>query len=389
MIKKSDFNFELPEANIAKFPLGNRDKSKILIHQNGDSQYDVFENIGKYIAPDTLLVLNNAKVIPARLYFKRESGATIEVLLLEPVLPASYEESFNATASCTWKCIIGNSKKWKDDESIFLAENPSVISARLINRADRIVELNWDDGSSFSSLLDTIGELPLPPYLNRKTAESDYQTYQTVFAKNAGSVAAPTAGLHFTDIVFEGLIEKGIRSTEVTLHVGAGTFLPVKADNVEDHEMHRENFEISKDAIKALLQNTKRITIGTTSLRVLESLYWLGVQLREGNESLLVMKMEPYEIESTLTYEDSLSEILKYMENLKIYILFASTEIMILPHYKPKSIIGLITNFHLPKSTLLMLVSSVVGETWREMYKDALAHEFRFLSYGDSSLLYL
>ncbi|MDB9883007.1 S-adenosylmethionine:tRNA ribosyltransferase-isomerase [Bacteroidia bacterium] len=389
MIKKSDFNFELPEANIAKFPLENRDESKLLIHHNGDSQYDVFENIGKHIAPDTMLVLNNAKVIPARLYFKRESGATIEVLLLEPVSPASYEGSFNATASCRWKCIIGNSKKWKDDESIFLAENPSVISARLINRIDRIVELNWDDGSSFSSLLDTIGELPLPPYLNRKTAESDYQTYQTVFAKNAGSVAAPTAGLHFTDSVFRSLIESGIRITEVTLHVGAGTFLPVKADNVEDHEMHREHFEISKDAIEALLQNTKRITIGTTSLRVLESLYWLGVQLSKGNESLLVMKMEPYEIESTLTYEDSLTEILKYMENLQLSILLASTEIMILPHYKPRSIIGLITNFHLPESTLLMLVSSVVGETWREMYKDALAHDFRFLSYGDSSLLYL
>ncbi|PCJ65496.1 MAG: tRNA preQ1(34) S-adenosylmethionine ribosyltransferase-isomerase QueA [Bacteroidetes bacterium] len=388
MIKRSDFDFDLPEDNIAKYPLENRDASKLLVHRNGSSQFDNFSQIADYLDSDTLLVMNNAKVIPARLYFNRESGAAIEVLLLEPVSPGSYEESFNTVQSCQWKCIIGNSKKWREDEIIYLSENANLINARLINRENRIVELQWNDGDTFTGLLDRIGELPLPPYLNRDTEAADKQTYQTVFAKNKGSVAAPTAGLHFTAGVFEDLMKKGVNTTEVTLHVGAGTFLPVKADNVVDHDMHREHFEITLNVLNQLITAPKRITVGTTSLRVLESLYWIGVQLSKNDVSLLVNKLEPYEVQASLTYSEALTEVKNFMINSNLDKLHAATEILILPHYKLKSIVGLITNFHLPESTLLMLISSVVGNDWKEIYQEALTHNFRFLSYGDSSLLF-
>mgnify|MGYP000448147919 CR=1 FL=1 len=389
MIKRSDFDFELSEDSIAKYPLSKRDDSKLLVHKAGVNNYDTFRNIDEHIDSDTLLVMNNAKVIPARLYFKRETGALIEVLLLEPVLPGSYEESFNSRTNCQWKCIIGNSKKWKDKETIFLSDNPDLIQARLVDRGERTVELFWKNGETFTNLLDRIGELPLPPYLNRDTEENDTNNYQTVFAKNAGSVAAPTAGLHFTPEVFTKLNEKGVSTAEVTLHVGAGTFLPVKEDNVLDHDMHREHFEITLETLDILIKNPKRITVGTTSLRVLESLYWLGVQISNGETSMLVKKLEPYETTAELSYEDALKAIRVFMVGGKLTTLLAATEILILPHYKPKSIAGLITNFHLPESTLLMLIASVVGDKWKSIYTEALDRDFRFLSYGDSSLLFL
>ena len=388
MIKKSDFFFELADEQIAKYPLAERDQSKLLVQRKGKTIHSAFSAIGDYLDKNTLLVMNNAKVIPARLYFKRESGAAIEVLLLEPSLPANYEEAFNTKAKCRWKCIIGNSKKWKDEEYIQLADNPTLLSAKLIDRQERIVELSWESGQSFTDLLDTIGELPLPPYLNRATEESDTDTYQTVFAKNAGSVAAPTAGLHFTANVFSGLREKGVELEEVTLHVGAGTFLPVKEDNVVDHDMHREHFEITIATLDTLIAKPTRVCVGTTSMRVLESMYWLGIQLSKGNTSLLVHKLEPYETQSDLSYEESLSMVRDYMNINVIQVLQAATEILILPHYKPRSIIGLITNFHLPESTLLMLIASVVGDSWRQIYEEAKRKGYRFLSYGDSSLLF-
>ncbi len=388
MIKKSDFFFELADEQIAKYPLAERDQSKLLVQRKGKTIHSAFSAIGDYLDKNTLLVMNNAKVIPARLYFKRESGAAIEVLLLEPSLPANYEEAFNTKAKCRWKCIIGNSKKWKDEEYIQLADNPTLLSAKLIDRQERIVELSWESGQSFTDLLDTIGELPLPPYLNRATEESDTDTYQTVFAKNAGSVAAPTAGLHFTANVFSGLREKGVELEEVTLHVGAGTFLPVKEDNVVDHDMHREHFEITIATLDTLIAKPTRVCVGTTSMRVLESMYWLGIQLSKGNTSLLVHKLEPYETQSDLSYEESLSVVRDYMNTNVIQVLQAATEILILPHYKPRSIIGLITNFHLPESTLLMLIASVVGDSWRQIYEEAKRKGYRFLSYGDSSLLF-
>ena len=388
MIKKSDFNFDLPEANIAKYPLSSRDDSRLLVYRDGKSEYDSFKNIKKYLPANSLVVMNNAKVIPARLYFKRVSGAIIEILLLEPYSPASYEESFNSTSTCTWKCIIGNSKKWKDNEVIHLANNPETISAMLIDRGERIVELSWSSKESFTDLLDSIGELPLPPYLNRATEANDALTYQTVFAKKSGSVAAPTAGLHFTPAVFDSMIQKGIETSELTLHVGAGTFLPVKADNVEDHEMHREYFEVTLHSLNQIINNKVRVAVGTTSLRVLESLYWIGVQFANNKNGLLVTKMEPYEVTSTLSYEESMEHIKTYMKTTGIVTLQASTEIMILPHYVPRSVTALITNFHLPESTLLMLIASVVGDSWKAIYTEALQNYFRFLSYGDSSLLF-
>ena len=388
-IRKSDFDFNLPETAIAKYPLANRDESKLLIYKNGKSSVDSFTNLPSYLKENDLVIMNNAKVIPARLYFERETGAAIEVLLLEPVEPSNYDLSFRATATCTWKCIIGNSKKWKDNEEIFLAENAELISAKLVDRKERIVQLNWQSGLAFNDLLDTIGELPLPPYLNRETEEKDYTTYQTVFAQNEGSVAAPTAGLHFTKATFEALKNKGIKTEEVTQHVGAGTFLPVKEDNVLDHAMHREHFEITKAALKEIRLAPRRIAVGTTSLRVLESLYWIGLRLKNRNADLMVKKLEPYETSAHLSYEEALGQIEEYLESEGKSTLFAATEIMILPHYKLKSISALITNFHLPESTLLMLISSVVGDKWKEIYRYAIENNFRFLSYGDSSILFL
>ncbi|MDG2454601.1 MAG: S-adenosylmethionine:tRNA ribosyltransferase-isomerase [Bacteroidia bacterium] len=389
MIKKSDFNFKLDEERIAKYPLERRDESKLLVYKDAVFSHHVFKNIGKTLGSDTLIVRNNAKVIPARLYFKRATGALIEVLLLEPIQPSNYERAFAATSSCQWKCIIGNSKKWKVDELIALVGNDELVQAKLVSRQDRVVELSWQNGKAFTDLLDEIGELPLPPYLNRDTEVADKQTYQTVFARNSGSVAAPTAGLHFTSEVLSLLEGKGIATAEVTLHVGAGTFLPVKADNVVDHDMHREYFEVSKDELLCLMAKDKRIAVGTTSLRVLESLYWIGRQLSQGDSNLLVHKLEPYEVETSLSYVESLQHIVRYMDIEGLSTLQGATEILILPHYTPRSIDALITNFHLPESTLLMLIASVVGDEWKEIYAEAMRNDYRFLSYGDCSLLFV
>ena len=389
MIKRSDFNFELDDHSIAKYPLKNRQDSKLLVHKNGENAICQFSDVVDHLDGDTLLVMNNARVIPARLYFKRETGALIEVLLLEPIVPSSYEKSFSSTKSCQWKCIIGNSKKWKDDEAVFFHNDKTLLQARLIDRSSRIVELSWSNGEAFTDLIERIGELPLPPYLNRATEASDANTYQTVFAKRDGSVAAPTAGLHFTAEVFEKLDSRGVQRSEVTLHVGAGTFLPVKADNVEDHDMHCEHFEIELDVVLQLMKSPKRVCVGTTSLRVLESLYWIGVRLSNGYTSLAVDKLEPYETETSLSYVESLKFIVDYLQSKGLSTMQASTSILILPHYKVRSIEALITNFHLPESTLLMLISSVVGDAWRDIYQTAIDSDFRFLSYGDSSLLWL
>lgn len=386
-LSKTEFHFDLSEDRIAKYPLEIRDKSKLLFYSDYKISHHRFKEISQLLDDDHLLVMNNAKVIPARLYFKRATGAIIEVLLLEPALPSSYEEIFNARQKCQWKCIVGNLKKWKDEEEVHLAEHEEMLKARLIDRDAKVVELSWSEGHTFNAILDKVGELPLPPYLNRDTELTDNDTYQTVFAKEAGSVAAPTAGLHFTEDVFENLASRGIKSEEITLHVGAGTFLPVKAENVLDHEMHVEHFEVSRSAIESLKKNSKRIAVGTTTLRVLESLYWIGCQLSEGDNSLFVKKLEPYETDHEIPYHIALGSILDYMINEDIEKLFAATEILILPSYKIRSIAGLITNFHLPESTLLMLIASIVGEEWKKLYQEALDNDYRFLSYGDSSLL--
>ena len=388
LVRKSDFFFELNEDKIAKYPLEKRDLSKLLCFKDGKITHHQFTDISSILPNDALLIMNNAKVIPARLYFRRKTGALIEVFLLEPVLPGSYEKSFASTQTCQWKCMIGNSKKWREGEFLDLSIQPGLIQAQLISKNDRIVELSWTNKEPFTDVLQKIGELPLPPYLNRKTEDSDASTYQTIFAKNEGSVAAPTAGLHFTNNILNELDTKGVTIEEVTLHVGAGTFLPVKEDDVLNHEMHREHFEVTLDTINSLINYDKRIAVGTTSLRVLESLYWIGVQLNQGNESFFVAKLEPYEKKPELTYKESLLAIQSYMQLHKKMNIKAATEILILPHYSLKSIDGLITNFHLPESTLLMLIASVVGEKWEQIYETAKTENYRFLSYGDSSILF-
>lgn len=385
---KSDFFFELSEDQIAKYPLEKRDQSKLLRFKDGQITHHQFADISSIIPHDSILVMNNAKVIPARLYFRRATGALIEVLLLEPFLPSSYEKSFASNRSCQWKCMIGNIKKWKEGEYLDLSNQSELIRAKLINKLDRIIELTWTNEQTFTEIIQKIGELPLPPYLNRKTEYSDRSSYQTVFAKNEGSVAAPTAGLHFTENILEDLENRGIKIEEVTLHVGAGTFLPIKEENVINHEMHREHFEVNLDTINTLINYEKRFAVGTTSLRVLESLYWIGIQLKQGNESFFISKLEPYKKRQELSYEDSLLAIQSYMQSHKKMNIKAATEILILPHYPLKSICGLITNFHLPESTLLMLIASLVGEKWREIYETAKMENYRFLSYGDSSILF-
>jgi S-adenosylmethionine:tRNA ribosyltransferase-isomerase len=388
LVRKSDFFFELNEDQIAKYPLNKRDQSKLLCYQYGKITHHKFTDVSSILPKDSLLIMNNAKVIPARLYFKRKTGALIEVLLLEPVKPSSYEKSCASTQACQWKCMIGNSKKWKEGEFLDLSIQSGLIQAQLISKTNRIVELSWTNKELFTEVLQKIGELPLPPYLNRKTEDSDIKTYQTVFAKNEGSVAAPTAGLHFTDDVLSNIVDKGVAISEVTLHVGAGTFLPVKEDDVINHEMHREHFEVTIDTLNLLMSHDQRITVGTTSLRVLESLYWIGIQLSQNDESFFVSKLEPYEKNSKLTFKESIGIIQSYMHTHNITIIEAATEILILPDCELKSITGLITNFHLPESTLLMLIASIVGEEWKDIYETAKAEKYRFLSYGDSSILF-
>ena len=388
LVRKSDFFFELNEDQIAKYPLNKRDQSKLLCYQYGKITHHKFTDVSSILPKDSLLIMNNAKVIPARLYFKRKTGALIEVLLLEPVKPSSYEKSFASTQACQWKCMIGNSKKWKEGEFLDLSIQSGLIQAQLISKTHRIVELSWTNKELFTEVLQKIGELPLPPYLNRKTEDSDIKTYQTVFAKNEGSVAAPTAGLHFTDDVLSNIVNKGVAISEVTLHVGAGTFLPVKEDDVINHEMHQEHFEVTVDTLNLLMSHDQRIAVGTTSLRVLESLYWIGIQLSQNDESFFVSKLEPYEKNSKLTFKESIGIIKSYMHTHNITVIEAATKILILPDCELKSITGLITNFHLPESTLLMLIASIVGEEWKDIYETAKAEKYRFLSYGDSSILF-
>lgn len=389
-IRRSDFNFELPEESIAKYPLTHRHDSKLLVYRNRQISIAKFRDIAGEIPNNALLVFNNAKVIPARLFFKRITGAVIEILLLEPLHPSNYEQVFKETSAVQWKCMIGNLKKWKEDETIqCVLPNGALLLAELTDRELKTVRFNWNTGHKFLEVLDEAGRLPIPPYLNRDTDQSDYENYQTVFAKREGSVAAPTAGLHFTDDVFKSLSEKGVKRTELTLHVGAGTFLPVKEDEVVKHQMHREFFELPKSCIQNLLHAPYRIAVGTTSLRVLESLYYIAAQIKEKGQFGVVKKLEPYENQFDFSYAEALQTVLQYLEKQQLDTLFGSTEIMILPHYQLKSIDALITNFHLPESTLLMLVASVVGDDWKKMYQTALENKFRFLSYGDSSLLFV
>ncbi|MBR9860948.1 S-adenosylmethionine:tRNA ribosyltransferase-isomerase [bacterium] len=388
-IKKSDFYFDLPEDRIAKYPLKNRSESKLLVYRDGNLSTSQFKFLPQYLEKDDVLIFNNARVIPARLYFKRSTGAMIEVLLLEPVSPASYEEMFRSSGPVEWEAMIGNLRKWKEGEDLVFHDETIKLTATLVSKEEKRVRLSWESKEEFIMLLESLGELPLPPYMNRTAETEDYESYQTVYAKINGSVAAPTAGLHFEAGVMRDLQDKGVGTAELTLHVGAGTFLPVKEENVTKHPMHREHFELTMHSLDSLIHRRSRIAVGTTSLRVLESLYWMGNDIDHYASGNPLPKLKPYEQEGTWTFDESLMKIREYMEKHDLETLYASTEIMILPQYKIRSVKALITNFHLPESTLLLLVSAVTKNNWREIYNYALKEDYRFLSYGDSSLLFV
>ena len=381
-IRISEYDYPLTDERIAKYPLSERDHSKLLVYRDGKVSEARFFNVGDYIAPHSLLVYNNTRVIPARLVFHKESGARIEVFCLEPLAPRDYQLALSSTEGCTWKCMIGNLKKWKSG----VLTNGVLHAERLsTNGNTHEVRFIWDDANlSFSQLLDGQGELPIPPYLNRPTEESDKTTYQTVYSRIKGSVAAPTAGLHFTESVLADLRKRGIQTTELTLHVGAGTFQPVKTEDANKHVMHTEIISVPRQAIADVKANLGHIVaVGTTSMRTLESLYFIGEHVQQ----LSVGQHEPYEREHTLSTEDSLQALLDYLDATKQDTLHAETQIMIRPGYQFRVVDQLITNFHQPKSTLLLLVSAFVGGDWHTIYDYALAHDFRFLSYGDSSIL--
>ncbi|MBQ2494688.1 MAG: S-adenosylmethionine:tRNA ribosyltransferase-isomerase [Prevotella sp.] len=396
----SDYTYELPDERIAKFPIAQRDHSKLLVYRHGEVSEDVFYHLPDYLPTGALMVFNNTKVIQARIHFRKETGALIEVFLLEPAAPSDYELMFQTHGHCEWYCLVGNQKKWKEGS---LRRSLEVNGVMLTLQATRLGEhgtsqhiaFDWDnDNVSFAEILDAVGELPIPPYLNRETQESDKTTYQTVYSKIKGSVAAPTAGLHFTDQVLSELDAHGIDREELTLHVGAGTFKPVKSEEIGGHEMHSEYISVRKQTLEKLLRHhASAIAVGTTSVRTLESLYYMGVKLEHNpnltEEQLHVNQWEPYQLssEQEITPEKAIQNLLDYLKRNDLNTLHTSTQIIIAPGYQYKIVKMLVTNFHQPQSTLLLLVSAFVHGDWRKIYDYALAHEFRFLSYGDSSLL--
>ncbi len=397
-INLSEYEYTLPEERIAKFPLEKRDASKLLHYREGKIEHFHFYDIPELLPEDALLVYNDTKVIPARLIFQRETGARIEIFLLQPVAPTTViPEIMLAKHPVIWETMIGNAKKWKDGEilkgQVLVKGLKVVLSARLIDREMKRVEFSWDNsGVAFVDLVEASGEVPLPPYLNRKPNEEDKSRYQTVYSKKEGAVAAPTAGLHFTDEVFEKLRAKGIREAEVTLHVSAGTFQPITAKNVLEHPMHSEQIQVTRATVEKLLaEKGKIVAVGTTSIRTLESLFWYGVKLVEAKgEELFVSKLFPYEKRSRIPSKvEALSAILNLMDKTGTDTVMGSTEIFIFPGYRYQIVNGLITNFHQPGSTLILLIATILGEDWKKVYQEAMEKDYRFLSYGDSSLLWI
>ena len=441
-IKISDFSYELPDERIAKFPVEQRDQSKLLVYEHGHISETRFSHLPEYLPKNALMVFNNTRVIQARLHFRKDTGALIEIFLLEPAEPADYEQVFQTSEACSWLCLVGNQKKWKEGT---LSRTLEIKGEKVELRATRkgsvgtsqLVEFQWfvenktfplqgksKGAFSFAEILDAIGELPIPPYLNRDTEESDKSTYQTVYSRIKGSVAAPTAGLHFTEDVLKTIEKQGITREEVTLHVGAGTFRPVKSETIEGHEMHSEHISVRRQTIENLIRHGGRaIAVGTTSVRTLESLYYIGRKILHNpdiaEEALAVAQWEPYEnrdsrfeirdsrneergtkneeggarseerdtVNSQLSTLNLLRAILDWLDRHQLDTLTSATQIIIVPGYEYKIVSHLVTNFHQPQSTLLLLVSAFVGGDWRRIYQYALDHDFRFLSYGDSSLL--
>ena len=410
----SDYNYDLPDSRIAKFPVSPRDTSKLLVYRHGEISDDIFYNLPKYLPQKSLMVFNNTKVIQARMHFRKETGALIEVFLMEPAAPTDYELMFQTRGECSWLCMVGNLKKWKEGSLVRTFDVAgSTINFKAKMRRDIIdaksggtnywVDFAWDNPQvSFAEILDAVGELPIPPYLNRETQDSDKTTYQTVYSKIKGSVAAPTAGLHFTDKVLAAIDAAGVRREELTLHVGAGTFKPVKSEEIDGHTMHTEYVCVRRDTLQTLLDyDCCAIAVGTTSVRTLESLYYMGVKLEANpdaaEEDLHVCQWEPYEkadgtpvdgnLIDGITPQKAISNIIAWLDKNNLKTLHSSTQIIIAPGYEYKIVKVLVTNFHQPQSTLLLLVSAFLKGDWRNVYDYALSHDFRFLSYGDSSIL--
>ena len=400
-IRISEFNYPLPDERIAKFPLPVRDQSKLLLYRHGEVTEDIFTSLPDYLPADSLMIFNNTKVIQARLHFHKETGALIEVFCLEPIQPNDYVLNFQQTEHAAWLCMIGNLKKWKEGalkREITVKGKPLTLTAErgACHGTSHWVDFRWNNPEiTFADILEVFGELPIPPYLNRETQESDKETYQTVYSKIKGSVAAPTAGLHFTPRVLDALREKGVALEELTLHVGAGTFKPVKSEEIEGHEMHTEYISVNRSTLEKLVAHEgKAIAVGTTSVRTLESLYHIGVTLLHNpnatEEDLHVKQWQPYEtaLETAATPAvDALQAIIAYLDRHHMETLHSSTQIIIAPGYEYRIVKAMVTNFHQPQSTLLLLVSAFLHGDWRKIYDYALAHDFRFLSYGDSSLL--
>lgn len=396
-ISIKDFHYDLPDSRIAKYPLLERDLSKLLVYQNGKLSESQYIHIDNYLPNDSIIVFNNTKVIPARLFFKTSKERDLEIFCLEPVSnKADVYDSMTLTTSARWKCLVGGAAKWKE-QFVSLITHDLQIKAEIIERLQGtfILEFTWQPSDkTFAEVLQIAGSIPIPPYLKRATEDIDMERYQTVYAYKEGSVAAPTAGLHFTDRTFEKLKAKNISLNYVTLHVGAGTFKPVKSEVMADHDMHGEYIDVSIETIDYLFQNSdKTITaVGTTSLRTLESLYWLGNKIANKPlihpKDLVVDQWQPYESFNNISTKESLKSILDYLKKHQLKNIYAKTNILIVPGYQFKIVSALATNFHQPESTLILLVAAFIGEDWRKVYKYALEHDYRFLSYGDGSLLF-
>lgn len=398
-IRIDDYFYDLPEDRIAKYPLAHRDDSKLLVNMDGELGNCLFKDIADYLPSNSLMVFNETKVVPARLLFKRDSGALIEVFCLEPISPSDYQQVFAATDSCVWKTIVGNAKKWKGDTLSLYIEHIDNEKIKALNlKVDLIsreansftVRFSWSGGLSFSQVMEMCGKMPIPPYLNRETQPIDSTRYQTLYARIEGSVAAPTAGLHFTDKELSAIDAKGIERVKLCLHVGAGTFLPVKSEFIADHAMHGEPFSVTRDFLYKLsaYAGKELVAVGTTSIRSLESLYYLGVHCIEAGGPGVVEQWEPYRDEGYgYSPKEAVDALIKYLDNNKLKSITSRTNLIIVPSYEFKFVTYMVTNFHQPKSTLLLLIAAAVGPGWKQMYAFAMDNGYRFLSYGDSSLL--
>ncbi len=388
-INLKDYTYQLPENRIAKKPLENRSDSKLLHYEKGKIEHTSFSDIASLLPTKTHLIFNDTRVIPARLHFTKNTGALIEIFLLEPLKPVSeVARAMIVKEKCQWRCMIGNLKKWKDDLILTKELAPDlVLNVKILDRQLQIVELDWNKDIEFVKVVELAGKIPLPPYINREVTFEDVERYQTIYSKSQGAVAAPTAGLHFDNLVIKDIQNKDINIDYVTLHVSAGTFQPIKVENAIEHDMHSEQVVITRQVIENLLEHDSTIAVGTTSMRTLESLYWYGVKLLSGISNFEIEKLYPYENHKPVTRHQSLKAILDYMTEIKTEVITGNTEIFIFPGYKFRLCNGLITNYHLPGSTLILLVAAFIGEDWRKVYNQALQKDYRFLSYGDSSLL--